>query len=408
MKIVFIQPRTFHTWEALNIGYIAAYIRSHGFDDLEFYSGFFDNDDEMIAAGRRADVVAFSCTSPQMKHALELAAKIKTSKNKVVFGGVHPSALPDEVLETGLVDTVVVGEGEAAFLDFLQGDHRPILQKHYISDLDALPFPDRLFIKQERNIAEAFRDNGFRIASILASRGCPYRCTFCASRSVWSRKVRFRSAENIYSEFSRLVVDLKIDFIKFSDDTFALKESLLKQFCETKIDAGDTTRWGCNVRVDTVKRSTLELMRAANCVEVWFGVESGSPKILAEMKKGITVEQVIDTFAVTKELGFYRRAYVLLGMPDESREDIRLTEKLIDKIMPDAVGFTILAPYPGTAYHNPDAHKNVDWSIVDEYENKITCTNHLTNKALRQEQGRLVKKYRETAVFRQKAQELVP
>lgn len=407
MKIVFIQPRTFHTWEALNIGYIAAYLRTQGFNDLEFYSGFFDDDERIVAAARRADVVAFSCTSPQMKHGLELAAKIKTAKNKTVFGGVHPSALPDEVLETGLVDTVVVGEGEEAFLDFLQGDQRPILRKRYIRDLDNLPFPDRLLIKQERNIAEAFRDNGFRIASILASRGCPYRCTFCASRSVWSRKVRFRSASNIYEEFSNLVADFKIDFIKFSDDTFALKESLLTQFCEAKIAAGDKTRWGCNVRVDTVKRATLELMRAANCMEVWFGVESGSPKILAEMNKGTTVEQVIDTFAVTKELGFYRRAYVLLGMPHESREDIRLTEQLIDKITPDAVGFTILAPYPGTTYHDPDAHAGVDWSVVDEYENKITRTDHLTNDELRREQARLVKKYLKTAVFRQKTQELV-
>ncbi len=407
MKIVFIQPRSFHTWEALNIGYIAAYVQRHGFGNLEFYSGFFDSDEEIIAAGRQSDVVAFSCTSPQMKHGLKLAAKVKTGRNKIVFGGVHPSALPDEVLETGLVDTVVVGEGEAAFLDYLEGDDRPILQKRYLRDIDTLPFPDRRLVKQERNIAEAYRDNGLRIASILASRGCPYRCTFCASRSVWSRRVRFRSPENILAEFLELVADFKIDFIKFSDDTFALKESLLRQFCEAKLASGNKTKWGCNVRVDTVKRSTLELMREADCTEVWFGVESGSPKILADMKKGITVEQIEETFALTRELGFFRRAYCLLGMPNESRADIRLTERLIERIVPDAVGFTILAPYPGTTFHDSEAHKGVDWSVVDEYQNKITKTAHLTNKELREEQARLVKKFQESAVFRQKAQELV-
>ncbi|MFH1847763.1 MAG: B12-binding domain-containing radical SAM protein, partial [Candidatus Omnitrophota bacterium] len=94
---------------------------------------------------------------------------------------------------------------------------------------------------------------------------------------------------------------------------------------------------------------------------------------------------------------------MLLGMPGESLDDIKLSEKIVDEVMPDAVGFTILAPYPGTAYYNSLKHKDVDWSEVDEYDNRITKTAFLSNEDLHREQGRLVAKYRKNIVYRQKS-----
>lgn len=189
MKIVFIQPKTFHTWEALNIGYMASYLRLYGYHNIGFYSGFFDSDEEIIKSCEGADIIGFSCTSPQMKHALYLAKAIKNSKNYIVLGGVHPSALPEDTLENGWVDAVVVREGEKAFLEIVKGNRERVVRHAYNQNLDDLPFPDRHLIKQERNIQQAYQDNGIRIASIFSSRGCPFRCTFCASHSVWSRRV---------------------------------------------------------------------------------------------------------------------------------------------------------------------------------------------------------------------------
>ncbi len=400
MKIVFVQPRSFHTWEALGIGYLASRLRAEGYADLAFFSGFFDSDEEIIQGCRDADVVGFSCTSPQMRHALHLAAQIKRPHNYIVFGGVHPSALPEETLKHACVDAVVLGEGEEAFLGIVRGNRDRLVKCRYVEDLDALPFPDRQLIRQERNIQQAYRDNGERIASILAGRGCPFGCVFCASHQVWSRRARFRSPECILDEFETVVKGLGIDFVKFSDDTFAIRQELVTRFCEEKLKRGLSTPWGCNIRVDTVGEETLRLMRRAGCREVWIGVESGSPRILEDMKKGITVEQIRRTFGVTKEIGLLRRAYILLGMPNESPRDIVLTESLIDAIQPDSVGFTILAPYPGTVVYNPDVHADVDWSLVDEYENGLTSTRYFSNEDLHQEQRRLVAKYRDSVVFR--------
>jgi radical SAM superfamily enzyme YgiQ (UPF0313 family) len=402
MKIVFIQPRTFHTWEALNIGYLASFLRLYRQDKIVFYSGFFDSDDEIISGCKDADVIGFSCTSPQMKHALSLARRIKSPQNYIVFGGVHPSALPQETLENEVIDAVVVGEGEEAFLEIINGNRKPLVNKPLIQNLDRLPFPDRRLVRQERNIEQAYKDNGIRIASVFSSRGCPYKCVFCASCTVWTRKCRFRSGTNILDEFQQVVDEFQIDFIKFSDDTFTVKKNVVIEFCREKTERGIRTPWGCNVHVATLDEEMLSLMFEAGCREVWMGVESGSPRILQDMKKGITIEKVEWAFKVTKRLGFFRRAYMLLGMPNESREDIKLTEDLIDRIKPDAVGFTILAPYPGTTFYDPVLHKDVDWAAVDEYENRLTKTNYLTNAELHREQNRLADKYKEVLVSRQR------
>jgi radical SAM superfamily enzyme YgiQ (UPF0313 family) len=257
-------------------------------------------------------------------------------------------------------------------------------------------------VKQERNIQVAYKDNGERIASLLAGRGCPYRCVFCASHAVWSRRLRYRSTENVLDEFEQVVADWKVDFIKFSDDTFGLNKVWVARFCDEKLGRGISTPWGCNVRVNGVDEKTLSVMRQAGCREVWAGVESGSTRILDDMKKGIELAEIEWFFAKTRELGFFRRAYVLLGMPNETYDDIKLTEELIDRIKPDSVGFTILAPYPGTDTYNAAVYADTDWSVVDEYENRLVRTAHLSNEDIRREQQRLAQKYKEKLVFRQR------
>lgn len=401
-KVVFLQPRSFHTWEALNIGYLASYLKAHEYSNIGFFSEYFDKKKEIVEGCRDADIIGISCTSPQYRGALSLAKLIKKRRNLIVLGGVHASAVPTSVLESGAVDIVVVGEGERAMLEIVEGNRKNIIKCSYVSSLDSIPFPDRQVINQERNIQQAYRENGKRIASILASRGCPFCCTFCASSSVWSRRVRYRTAQNILEEFAKLVKDMSIDFVKFCDDTFTLRRDIVTEFCEQKIRLGIKTPWGCNARADSVDKSVLKLMHSAGCEELWIGVESGAKAILRDMNKAIDIEDVKRVFRESKNIGFVRRAYVLLGMPNEDYSDIAQTEDLIDEIQPDMVGFTILAPYPGTAHYNSDLHKDVDWSVVDEYSNNITSSRYLSNSELKAEQLRLIDKYKKKLVYRQK------
>jgi len=413
MKIVFVQPNVGfkgHTWEALGIGYIVAYLRKHytGDLDIDFYSGFYDADEQIIQAGRDADIVGFGCTSPQYRHGLNLAKQIKTKNNYTVFGGIHPSALPDLVSKEACVDAVVIGEGEKAMLklveDVAQGKSISKLRStaDYIKDLDDMPFPDRKTIKNERNIQQAVSDEGVRITSVLSSRGCPFRCSFCCSHVLWGHRVRFRSSANILDEVEELIRDWNIQFFKFADDTFTVNKERIIEFCRLKIERGIKIPYGANAHVNTMDEEMLKYLAESGCQELWYGVESGSPRILKEMRKNTDINRIKEVFKLTRDYGIKTRAYFLLGMPDETSEDIEMTDRLCDELRPDIVGFTLLAPFPSNEYFDPETMTGCDWSVFDEYGNDWVNTGTISNQELKDIQQRLVAKYQNIAAFRQR------
>lgn len=413
VKIVFIQPNTGfkgHTWEALGLGYLSSYLKKcYNKDlDIEFYSEFYDSDDIIINACDDADIIGFSCTSPQYKHGLELAKQIKKKDNRIVFGGVHPSAVPDLLLKEDSIDVVVKGEGEKATLQLIRDIDegidvcKQVYHFDYIKNIDTIPFPDRKTIKNERNIQQAYKDNGIRITSVLSSRGCPYHCSFCCSQVVWQRRTRFRSPANVLDEVEELIKGWNIQFLKFTDDTFTLNKKRTIDFCNLKLERGIDIPYGGNAHVNTIDEDLLKYLAESNCQELWYGVESGSPKILKDIHKNTNIERIKEVFRLTKDYGMKTRAYFLLGMPNETIEDIKMTEKLCDEIQPDMVGFTLLAPYPVNEYFDYEMMKDWDWSMFDEYNNDWVHTKTLTNQQLKDEQIRLVEKYQDEITFRQK------
>ena len=416
MKIVFVQPNVGfkgHAWEAIGIGYITAYLRQHHEDDLdiEFYSGFYDTDEQITKACEDADVVGFGSTSPQYRHGLRLARQIKTKENRIVFGGVHPSALPNLVLKEHCVDAAVVGEGEKATLQLVEDIDKGadisgrIYRSEYIENLDDIPFPDRKTIKNERNIQQAYHDEGKRITSVLSSRGCPFHCSFCCSHIIWGRKIRFRSPVNMLDEVDQLVKHWDIQFLKFADDTFTVNKQRVIDFCKLKIEKDIKIPYGANAHVNTIDEDLLKHLAESGCQELWYGVESGSPRILKKMHKNTDINRIREVFKLTKEYGIKTRAYFLLGMPSETAEDVEMTEKLCDELQPDIVGFTLLSPFPINQYFDHEAMVNWDWSNFDEYGNDWVHTETLTNKELKDIQKRLAEKYQHVIAFRQRLKE---
>lgn len=412
MKIVFVQPNVGfkgHTWEALGIGYISSYLKDyyHGKLDIDFYSGFYDSDEEIVKGTKDADIIGFGCTSPQFKHGVELAKQIKNSNNHIVFGGIHPSVLPDLVLKEECIDNVVIGEGEKAMLrlvrdvDYGININKKCYSSFYIEDLDSVSFPSRKTIKNERNINQAYIDNGIRITSILASRGCPFSCSFCCSHKLWGRNTRFRSSNNILDEFEMLTKEWGIEFIKFADDTFTVNKHRVIDFCKLKIERGITVPYGANAHVNTINKEVLQYLVDSGCKELWYGVESGSPRILNEMHKNADIDCIKNVFKLTKDFGIKTRAYFLLGMPSETIEDIEMTKNLCDELSPDIVGFTLLSPYPVNEYFD-DSMIDWDWSNFDEYNNDWVKTETLSNLDLKKIQELLTDKYKSNITFRQK------
>ena len=405
MKIVLVQPKIFHSWEALNIGYLKSYAEQFNANwQFEFYSGYFDSDREIIDGCSDADYVGFSATTPATVHARELAGKLKLEgiKAKTILGGVHASAQPNHLKNE--FDYIVKGEGEMALVNILLNDPKPgIITYPYMSNLDNLPMPDRKFIKQERNIAVTEKNDNERIGAIFSSRGCPFRCRFCSSHEVWGRNARLHSAKRIFKEMTHLRDDWSIDFIKFSDDTFTLNDNRIIELCDLIKYHKFEVPWGCNIRANTPDW-LLKRMKDANCREVWIGAESGSPNILKDMRKGITVQMIEHVFEETKRLGFFRRVYFLLGWPSETKEDLEMTRELARKIEADQYGFSMLCPYPNNIGFNPTLLDSMDWSIADEYGNPTSKTDTLSHQDLVNYQTEFIREFNDKMCYRQRSE----
>jgi radical SAM superfamily enzyme YgiQ (UPF0313 family) len=409
LKIALVRPKFKNIWESLACGYIASYLEKHWKTDPEseivFYDGNFEPERQILAECVDADYVAFSCTSPQMGQALRLACNIKSENPKVktVFGGHHPSSLPEQVARSPWVDKVVVGEGERAMLEILEGKWiGKVAQSLPIEDLDDLPFPDRTFIEQERTLKLTEKNDGERIASILSGRGCLFHCIFCTGdRDVFGPKVRKRSVKNVLDEIEQLVSEWRIDMLKFADTEINTSVSWLKDFCHMKEERKITVPWGANVHARMMYQDVLYAMKSAGCREIWVGVESGSPHVLRDMRKAITIEMVENVFRWAKAYRIRTRVYFMTGFPTETREDFEATLDFAERLNADVYGMTIACPFPGTALYNAVQHSGVDWSETDEYTNDFWHTKHFTNEQLKQNQAEFMDRFKDRLCWRQ-------
>ncbi len=241
------------------------------------------------------DVIGFTCTTPGMARAHEIAADIKkiNPEIKVVMGNIHPTVLPEETLRDPHVDLVVRGEGEFTFLEYLKalelggdvtkiegiscrlnGSYNHTENRSYIKDLDVFP-PVNWKLLTDYN-------DSYIIEWILTSRGCPYKCVFCSARSISGFKYRFNSPQRVIAEVDNVVNNHSAKFFSFADDNFVVRKDRTKEICQLLIERGyhKQTTWLCQTRADAVDEQLLELMREAGCEYISFGIETGTQRLL--------------------------------------------------------------------------------------------------------------------------------
>lgn len=408
MHVTFIQPYYHNIWEALGIAYIGSYCRQHYNGDLSmtFFQGYFDSDDTIVAGCKNTNIVAFSCTSPAITPAKKLAERIKeiNPNVKIVVGGWHVTATK---LRPEWADQIVVGEGEKAFLRILEGEDTPIVLGEKLP-FSELPHPDRELIKNYRTVDLCEKMIGKRVLSLQSNRGCPMSCAYCSEVCMTGKfnhttnPIRSRDPKDVCDELEKLIGIYNLDQFKFVDATFDISEEYVTAFCDEKIRRGITTKWECLVHATFATEKMMQKLREANCTQINVGCESGSPKILRQIRKGVTVEKIQQVFKWAKKYNIGRRAFFILGMPDESLKDIEMTERLADNLDADVIGFTILCPYPGGDFYDPNKHKYIAWDKTDEYGNDFWKSNYLENWELHEWQEYLTKKYKKKLCERQK------
>ena len=195
---------------------------------------------------------------------------------------------------------------------------------------------------------------------IVTSRGCPGQCTFC-DNSVFGRKYRWHSPRYIINMIKILKQRYNIKEIQFKDDNLLVNKITLKELCEIMIKEKLNITWNCGGRVDMVNPEILKIMKEAGCWQIWYGLESGSDKVLKCMKKNITVEQIKYAVKITKDAGISPGGFFMVGNPNETEEDIKMTLKLLLELPLDEFHMSHLTPFPGSElYRTADMYGQFD------------------------------------------------
>lgn len=402
MKVVLINTPYLYVYGPINVGrnftfplglgYIAAVLRDAGHDvtllDPE-PMGMNLTDIGKKITKESPEVVGITCATPNFGMACRIAHIAKQTTNVVtVLGGVHASAVPKMILNNHPeFDVIGVGEGEYTMLElcnnainlpavngivFRKGDSLcETSPRPFAADVDKFPFPARDLVDLNKYRLQVHLDRGKRSTTMITSRGCPYRCTFCASHLTTGHRLRVHSAEYVIAEIKHLVIDYGIELICFMDDTFTVDQERVKRICNLILERNIKIDWFCFARVDTVSRELLELMKKAGCYALLYGIESANKEVLKDLKKGITPDQARRALKISNELGLKTEASFILGNPKDTREAIEETINFAIELKPVIGSFNRLVPYPGTEIFKKYYKSKLETTSNNEWDNFV-------------------------------------
>ncbi len=314
------------------------------------------------------DFIVILTSSMSFKEDVALLSSLKKKNPRLLTSlfGSHPTFMPKACLEHEEVDILVRYEPEFIYRDltdslekegglwkdvkgiaFRDKDAVRINEPYpFIENLDALPVPDRSLLPPGSGYFNPIVKRTPYTTSIT-SRGCPGRCSFCTAPAFTGNKVRYNSAEYALRE-TEYLLSAGFKEIYYRDETFSFFNARNEELCRSIIDKRLDVSWLCNIRVGTIKKDTLALMKRAGCHTIKVGVESGVQAVLDRSQKGIRLEDTRALFEWARELDLSTHAHVMLGMPGDDRETVKKTVDFVISLEPTTVDFGICTPYPGT------------------------------------------------------------
>ncbi len=326
-----------------------------------------------VIADFRPELVGISAFTTFAASAFHMASLSKRTAPRcpVVLGGPHATVKADEALAVCPdIDFAVRGEGEETLLELIDalGRREPAFgairglsyrsqgkavqnpPRERCADIDRLPFPERGLLLNENKYSS--EDMGL----IMTSRGCPYSCTYCATDT---KRVGYRSADNVIAEIRAVKERYGTTQFTFKDDSFTVSRKRVVELCDKMIRRKLRVRWECNTRVNLIDGELLRLMKRAGCNFIKVGIESGSERVLKEMNKGITLDQIRRAAVLLRRSGIHWTGYFLMGVPGETREDVERTVAFLDEVRPDLALIGVYEPFPGTAMFTDGIKRNL-------------------------------------------------
>ena len=326
------------------------------------------------------DLIVLDSSFPSLNNDISVAESLKKHLDcKIVLVGPPASQFPDEILKSG-VDIVARWEydftiseiadtiSEGGSMGGVEGisyredgivKHNPDRPFTSSEDLDNIPFVSKAY-KKHLNIKDYFLGSSlYPEVQIFTGRGCPFRCTFCSwPQTLMGRKYRVRSTSNLLDELEWIQDNLDVKEVFFEDDTFTISEKRVLEFCRGYKDRGLDVTWACNARV-SLDYETMREMKNAHCRLMIAGYESGSDEILANVKKGSTVDEAREFARNARKSGLLVHGDFIIGLPGETKETMEMTRKLIKEVRADILQVSVASPFPGTEFY--------DWCKENRY-----------------------------------------
>ena len=382
--------------EPLGLAYIAGYLEAKGIE-VNIIDAQAENLDHREVLhkvhGKSNAIFGISVLTPVFNSVRRLCRMLKQlyPDGIIVLGGPHCTALPERTLEEiPTADIVCMGEGELTMAEICDhagdadwtairgicyrksGEILRNEKRAFIKDLDQIPPPARHLLPMHRYHLTASRVAGDDYCpTIIVARGCPFKCSYCSR--TFGKSFRAHSITRIVSEIQYLINTYHIRQINIEADTLTANKRFLGDLCRAMINAGLPSKlsWTCESRVDTVDKSTLELMKKAGCWQISYGVETGSQRLLDLISKGVTLKQVEDAFRWTKATGISIRGFFMLGLPTETPRESQITIEFAKKLDPLYAQFTLTVPYPGTQMFQEldrnDEIRSYDWDLYNTW-----------------------------------------
>jgi radical SAM superfamily enzyme YgiQ (UPF0313 family) len=329
------------------------------------------SDVERVIENLDADLFGMSCWTANRRGVAMVADLIKRHRPRapVIIGGPHATPLGKEMLSHhASIDLVCEGESDLTLLELIERLRRGEslagvagtiyragariekgLPRESVPNLDTLASPQQYY---DTHI-------------LMTSRGCPWACTFCGAETSWGRGFRGHSVPYVLDAIEQLLPRLRVKMIQVKDDTFTTNKKRVIELCRGIRARQLNFLWSCDTRVDVLNEELLKEMRLAGCQRLSLGVESGSERILREIDKKITKEEIIEAAQMAKKYGVHVRFYMMLGNRGETADSFRETLDFLNVAKPHQYIFSCLSIYPGTRdFHDAEA---AGWLDREEY-----------------------------------------
>jgi radical SAM superfamily enzyme YgiQ (UPF0313 family) len=379
----------------VGIGYLLAVMEREGikaaFIDEQVQDDVLGLVEKHIRGMSKPYIFGFSVLTAAFKSALNLSGELKRRypDSVILFGGIHPTAAPDEVLSYSHVDAVMRGEGERPLVEF----YRRIKEGRDVTGIDNLSYRanggivhnKRTFMLDDLNgyppfPYHLFDPKKYDLGFVIGSRGCPYQCIFCSNRVTTGRRYRYRDAASVADELHMLCHHYHKRFVLFLDDNFLVSRERVYRLIDEIKKRGLHKRMTFNfqARGDGVDSVILKDLYDAGFRSIFFGMETASEAVMKTIKKGETVAQCAEGVRLARQAGFHTSATFIYALPGETHKDRMDCVKLSRELQLDMVRYNNATPYPGTELYEI-AERQKRLNVHGTYENFNSVSTFIEN-----------------------------